>query len=165
HLVMVTLALDLHPLAQIAGANLAQDTDAFRHGQQRGVQQLVDPFEELAILALVLAGVGPYPQTPLDASPEQCFDVFLALRYHLDQAVSALFEGVVFALVFLANGPWNFALAQLVEHTSGHAQGLAQLLKGAVEALDDRAKLAKIPASLSAHVELAIHRRLRQHGR
>ena len=164
HALMVALAVDLDPFAQIAAADQPEHAIAFADRQQDGVEHLVDALDHLGVGALERRGVAALVQLSLAAEFRQFRQLGLELLQHQGDAVDVLLHPFVVALVGLGDELVDPAVGDLVEDAIALADRQQDGVQHFVDALDHLAVGALERRRVAALLQLPLPAEFRQLG-
>ena len=162
HALMVALAVDLDPFAQIAAADQPEHAIAFADRQQDGVQHFVDALDYVAISALECRGVAALLQLSLPAEFHKLRQLGFELLQHQRDAVDVLFHPFVVALEGPGDELVDVAMRDLVEDAIALANRQQDGVQHFVDALDDVAISALECSSVAALLQLSLPAEFRQ---
>ena len=128
------------------------------------VQRVVYALHDLAIVALVLAGIGAGGQFAVHRRLDQRSGIGDQRIDGVDAGVEVVLDGVEVAVVGVGDLGGNVAPADAIHVIGGHIQRADDRVQRVVYALHDLAIVALVLAGVGAGGQFAVHRRFYQHA-
>ena len=147
---------------------LADVVDVVRGDIQRTddrVQGVVDAFDDLLEVALVLARVRAGGELPVHRGRGEHRGVVDERVDRLDAGIEVVLDGVEVTIVVVSDLRRDIALADAVDVVRGDAERPDDRVEGVVDAFDDLAEVALVLGRIRAGGELSLHRGRGEHRR
>ena len=157
HLLVVALVGLRDQFVDLAVGDLGQNAVAFADGQQDGIQHLVDALDDLAVVALVLGGVGAGGQFAFRRRLDQHAGLGHQRVDGVDAVVQVVLDLVEVAVVGVGDLGRDVALGDAVHVLGGDVQRADHRVQRLVDALDDLAVVALVLGGIGAGGQLAFH--------
>ena len=167
----VEVVLDFVEIALVGVGDLGRDValrDAIHvfgrnvQGPDHGVEGLVDTLDDLAVVALMLGGVGAGGQLAFDRGFYQQAGIGHQRGDVVDAGIQVVLDFVEVALVGVGDPGRDIALRDAIHVFGRHVQRPDDRVEGLVHAFDDLAVIALVPGGVGAGGQLAFDRGLHQ---
>ena len=128
------------------------------------VQRVVDAFDDLAEVALMLAGIGAGGQLAFDGGFGQHAGVGDQRVHGVDAGVQVVLDLVEVAVVVVGDPGWNVALGDAVDILGRNIERADDRVQRGVDAFNDLSEVALVLGGIGACGQLAFDGGLRQHA-